>query len=260
MSGSDRNEHVLLEDLSAYVDGEITDPTELERIERHLGSCDVCRRELDELRAVSELLSELPEIEAPRSFRLSPADVASTPESSSEPTPIQPWIMRHQSTFRYAGVAAALLLAVLVTFDVTRDDPEDVTDQAPVTMMEEDLDDPSEDAAMPEDAPIDDDDSPAVEPDADEPVDEPAIDADEAVPAEEEEAAEEEMPAEAEQERLEDQDDDPEPPAVALADADDEVLGPLQWAMIALGALAVLFLVMGYLAPRIWTVRRRTHL
>lgn len=117
MAEGDRNNHIAPEDLSAYADGEALAPQERERVERHLETCEVCRQELAELSAIQQLLSELPEPEVPRSFRLSPEDVE-TERHGPAPTPIQPWLLRHQATFRVAAMAAALLLALVVTIDL----------------------------------------------------------------------------------------------------------------------------------------------
>lgn len=50
--------------LSAYADEALT-PDERASVEAHLGACEACRAELDELRAVQRLLAALPE-RAPR--------------------------------------------------------------------------------------------------------------------------------------------------------------------------------------------------
>ena len=45
--------------LGALVDGEIRDPALLGKLERHLGACSECRRELEAQRAVKGLLARL---------------------------------------------------------------------------------------------------------------------------------------------------------------------------------------------------------
>lgn len=119
MAESEHNIHIAQEDLSAYADGETLDPQERSRIEQHLETCEACRQELAELSAIQQLLADLPEPEVPRSFRLSPSDVeGADTDQGPDPTPIQPWLLRHQSTFRAAAMAAALLLALVVTIDL----------------------------------------------------------------------------------------------------------------------------------------------
>lgn len=119
MAESEHNIHIAPEDLSAYADEEALDSRERERIEQHLETCEACRQELAELSAIQQLLADLPEPELPRSFRLSPEDVGERDEGHGPaPMPIQPWLLRHQSTFRVAAMAAALLLALVVTIDL----------------------------------------------------------------------------------------------------------------------------------------------
>ena len=67
--------------LSAYVDGEVT-PSEVVRVEEHLAGCEECVSELESLRATSNLLRSLPDLEVPRSFTLRevPAPVGFTPQ------------------------------------------------------------------------------------------------------------------------------------------------------------------------------------
>jgi len=46
--------------LSAYADGELEEPRELDALELHLASCDRCRRKLALLRALREAIGALP--------------------------------------------------------------------------------------------------------------------------------------------------------------------------------------------------------
>lgn len=57
--------------LSAYIDGELR-ASAAERLETHLAACEGCRLELGQLRATAAALHDLPEVQAPRSFTLSP--------------------------------------------------------------------------------------------------------------------------------------------------------------------------------------------
>lgn len=64
-------------DLSAYIDGQL-EPKRALRTEAHIESCRECSTELAELRELRSALSALPEVRAPRSFALTPAQVAQT--------------------------------------------------------------------------------------------------------------------------------------------------------------------------------------
>src|ERR1700733_491937 len=59
-------EHVT-ELLSAYLDGMLADNDRL-KAEAHLAACPDCRRELKELKAVSKMVSELPQEPLPAGF------------------------------------------------------------------------------------------------------------------------------------------------------------------------------------------------
>ena len=104
------------EALSAYVDSRLS-PAESARLERHLASCEACRRRLAELRAVVEGLRALPSMPAPRSFTLRPQQVEA--ERRAAPAAPVPGIQRALA-FGPAGaaVAALLLFAVLVGVDL----------------------------------------------------------------------------------------------------------------------------------------------
>ncbi len=62
--------------LSAYVDGQVTEP-ERRTVEEHLSGCGPCTSDLEELRATVALLRALPELPVPRSFALEQAPVLS---------------------------------------------------------------------------------------------------------------------------------------------------------------------------------------
>jgi hypothetical protein len=171
----EHDQHILIEDLSAYADGEVLSDDERARIEGHLRTCEECQSELDSIQTVSSLLADLPEPPLPRSFRLTPDDVDAVSGDSDrpEPVPIQPWIVRNQWYFRYAGLAAALLLVVVVSIDllpggddsldevsITSEDADrdaDFLDEEPAVMEsdEEVADEPAMDTAQEEDQILD---------------------------------------------------------------------------------------------------------
>ena len=100
----------FLEMLSDHVDGELP---EAERIalEAHLQGCDSCTEELESLRATVQLLQRMPEVEAPRSFRIAPAAVtAPTPPPER---PVFLWAMRVSTAL--AVVAFTVMVAGNVT-------------------------------------------------------------------------------------------------------------------------------------------------
>jgi len=95
--------------LNAVIDGVATDQ-EREVVESHTATCDTCRRQLDDLRAIKMLLGNLPEVAPPRSFRL-------TEEQARKPISIradQPsTIVRLLPIVRTLSVAAILAVMVL---------------------------------------------------------------------------------------------------------------------------------------------------
>jgi hypothetical protein len=96
------------EQLSAYIDAELPAKDAL-ALDAHLQSCDACARELEELRLTSAALQELPELQAPHSFALSPADVAL-------PRP-QAGVRSVNAGMRLTGAGLAAALAVLLVLD-----------------------------------------------------------------------------------------------------------------------------------------------
>jgi hypothetical protein len=65
------------EALSALLDGRLAD-RERDALEAHVASCDACRARLDALHRTRDALRSLPQLDAPRSFRLRAADVATS--------------------------------------------------------------------------------------------------------------------------------------------------------------------------------------
>lgn len=105
-------EHIPDELLSAYLDGDVEDEQTLERIDAHLAQCRECRAALGELRALVQLLGDLPEPAAPRSFALTPEMV--------QPANVVPgpWFVRFQPALRWATAAAAALLVLVLGADL----------------------------------------------------------------------------------------------------------------------------------------------
>ena len=97
--------------LSAYIDGELPE-REAGALETHLQACESCGRELAELRLASAALRELPDIEAPRSFALTPAHVAG-PAATTAPAAVR----SVNSGLRLTGGVLAAALAVLLVLD-----------------------------------------------------------------------------------------------------------------------------------------------
>lgn len=104
--------HIKQDDLSAYLDGQISE-ADAARIDQRLAQCADCRQELDALRSIVSLLQQMPELTLPRSFIMPgppPAPIAIRPPA---PLRMPQWV--------YSGSAAvaALVLAVLISADAT---------------------------------------------------------------------------------------------------------------------------------------------
>ena len=96
-------------DLSAYLDGALA-PSRAASLEAHLATCAVCRNRLEDLQDVRASLALLPEVDAPRSYRLQPSQVVREREPA------------RARSFVYAipalGAAAVVALAVLIAIDL----------------------------------------------------------------------------------------------------------------------------------------------
>ena len=102
----------LRHSLSAYIDGQLS-AAEAEALEQHLAACDACRRELEELRATVLALRDLPEEAIPRSFALTPGQVARP--TPPRPVPASPVLA---TGMRLAGAALAFALAAVLVVDL----------------------------------------------------------------------------------------------------------------------------------------------
>lgn len=104
-----------LDEISAHIDGELRGSVR-ERFEAHLVGCTLCRARVDQLREVRLLVSGLPEVAAPRSFRLTPAMVAATAKVAPVRAPRPRFALR---TAQFAAGFAMVALLAVVTIDVT---------------------------------------------------------------------------------------------------------------------------------------------
>ncbi len=99
-SGSEGDDHraewLIL--ISDYIDGTLPEAAS-QRLKTHLAECAQCTADLEGLRQTVKLLRRLPEVSAPRSFILTPAQARRL-----RPSPV----------YRYARVAAAIAAAFLV--------------------------------------------------------------------------------------------------------------------------------------------------
>ncbi len=121
------NRHRRLRDqLSAHIDGEL-DASAAERLERHLAECGRCRQEMEQLRATVAALQELPAVEPPRSFTLSPERVA--------PRPPMPVASPLAFGARIAAAGVAATLAVVLVVDLGDFGGDGVTDEATAPQM-----------------------------------------------------------------------------------------------------------------------------
>lgn len=98
-------------DLDAYLDGALL-ARDRERFEARLANDPALRRHLEAVRALKAALRELPEIEAPRSFRLTPAMVTTAARTPAPARSRPPMVLRAAQLT--AGVAAFVLAITFV--------------------------------------------------------------------------------------------------------------------------------------------------
>jgi|CXWL01.1.fsa_nt_gi predicted anti-sigma-YlaC factor YlaD len=105
-----------IEALSAHLDGRL-DAAQARAIKAHVAACDVCRPVLAQMQNLQVMLQAMPEVEAPRSFRLRQADVEA-------PTRVDPSRAGGSAAMRWApafgGMAAALFVVVMGADLMTR--------------------------------------------------------------------------------------------------------------------------------------------
>ncbi len=129
---TDRPAHLGDDLLNAWIDGVAT-PEEDALVTHHLASCELCATRANELRAVSAIFSQLPEIAPPRSFAL-------TPEQAKKPTPIHErgtasTIVRLLPVVRALSVAAMLAVLILGATLVVNPQDDTVTLDATTSMQ-----------------------------------------------------------------------------------------------------------------------------
>ena len=100
----------LRDQLSSYIDGELGAPAS-ERLEAHLAGCQSCRLEVEQLRATAAALRDLPEVQAPRSFALSPERAAGRHQRAGAAAPLA-------LGMRLAAAGVAVALAAVLVVDL----------------------------------------------------------------------------------------------------------------------------------------------
>lgn len=115
--------HPAVEILSEYLD-QAPELAQAERdaIDRHLTGCEQCQRALNELQLMVRTLGSLPEMEASRSFALTPEalEPATAPERPA-PVVLQEsarWHARHAGKVRWATAVAAVLFVFVISADL----------------------------------------------------------------------------------------------------------------------------------------------
>ena len=110
------NGHRFQEALSPFIDGELS-PRDSVALEVHLQTCAACAEELAELRLAVAVLRDLPAMDVPRSFALTPQQAG---HAAPRPFSSTPALV---TGLRAAGVFAALALASVLFVDLgTSDD------------------------------------------------------------------------------------------------------------------------------------------
>ena len=103
--------------LSPYIDGQIGS-SERDRVESHLEECQVCRRELESLRATVNLLHRVAVVSPPRSFALAEVDAKRRPAALKREAP-QWRRVPALGALRVATAVTALLLVFVLAGDAT---------------------------------------------------------------------------------------------------------------------------------------------
>jgi anti-sigma factor RsiW len=101
-----------LEMADAFADGELS-KREHSRFEGHLATCEACGTAVETARETKRLLAALPEVDAPRSFRLTPAMVGEAAPRRPLPVPSRVPVLVLRASQATAGLAAAALAVVV---------------------------------------------------------------------------------------------------------------------------------------------------
>jgi len=114
--------------LSALLDGQLA-PERAAAIEAHVDTCEVCTSTLEGMREVRTMLRALPEVDAPRSFRLRASDVAAPRRAVPAPPTT---LMRAMPVL---SGAAVLVFAIAVSFDIAGSGGSDSDSTASLSAM-----------------------------------------------------------------------------------------------------------------------------
>jgi hypothetical protein len=110
------DDHATEEQLSALLDSQLPEP-EAASILAHLEGCELCRTDLERLRATVTLLQSLPVVASPRPFGLS-GEPERRIEPVSDPRPsllrLPRWLASPVALRALAGAAAALTLVLFI--------------------------------------------------------------------------------------------------------------------------------------------------
>lgn len=99
------SDHIAIEELSAYLDGEALDGV---AVESHMHTCDACRQQMVSLQALGKSLQELSGPEVHPAFATRVRASIEAEEKSALPSGMRRWVMS------MSGLAAAALITVAV--------------------------------------------------------------------------------------------------------------------------------------------------
>lgn len=102
-----------IEMADAFADGELSGREHV-RFERHLAACVACAAAVEAARETKRLLAALPEYDAPRSFRLTPAMVREQRSLPKSPARSRVPALVFRASQATAGFAAAALAVVII--------------------------------------------------------------------------------------------------------------------------------------------------